>query len=156
MKKIVLFDIDRTLFNTELFKQSKLRRHKLYKEVLDVLEELAKLSQLGIFSEGAEDLQTAKLVKTDIHKRFPKEHVHIVKSKALMLEEVINKYQNMHVYLIDDKLPLLYEAKKILPAVFTVWVKRGKYARVQKPIIGFRPDATVLTLRNIVKIIAEN
>lgn len=156
MGKMVLFDIDRTLFNTEVFKRSNLRTHKLYKEVLDVLEELAKIATLGIFSEGEKDLQTAKLLKTDIHRHFPQEYVHIVKSKGGMLEEVLAKYRDFTLYLVDDKLPLLYEAKKILPSLFTIWVKRGKYARKQRPIVGFHPDATVLNLRGIIRLVREN
>ena len=39
IKPIVLFDIDYTLFDTAFFKESGLSEHKIYEEVIEVLEE---------------------------------------------------------------------------------------------------------------------
>ena len=48
-QKFVLFDIDFTLFDTQTFKDSKLTKYTSYGEVISVLENLSKISELGIF-----------------------------------------------------------------------------------------------------------
>ena len=156
MKKVVFFDIDRTLFDTEVFKESGLQTHVIYEEVLDVLEELSREALLGIFSQGQLDLQTTKLVKTGIHGHFLKKYMHIVADKTEAMPAVFEQYRGKRVFFVDDKLTALYEAKKLYSWLFTIWVKRGKYAEATKPIEGFEPDVTVYDLRNIVKIVRNN
>ena len=43
-----------------------------------------------------------------------------------------------------------------MPSVFTIWVKRGFYAENQKNIPGFKPDAEIKNLSEVVKIVKEN
>lgn len=155
-RKVVLLDIDRTLFDTDVFKESGLQTHSIYDEVLEVLEELSKEALLGIFSQGQLDLQTTKLIKTGIHGHFQKNYMHIVVDKSEAMPAVFEKYKNDRVFFVDDKLTALHEAKKSYPWLFVIWVKRGKYAMLQKPIKGFKPDATVKDLRNIVHIVRGN
>jgi len=152
-KPIVLFDIDYTLFDTEHFKKSLLTKHRIYEEVKDVLEKLSKIALLGIFSEGDLEFQRKKLNKTAINDYFEKDHTHIVLSKLSELRRILKKYENRVIFFIDDKLSILHDAKKMLPRVVTVWVKRGIYAENQKEIPGFKPDAEVKTLKEIVKIV---
>lgn len=154
-QKLILFDIDYTLFNTDVFKETQLKKHSVYNEVERTLNELSKIARLGIFSEGKIDLQKRKLQKTAIQKYFPKEQTHIVLEKGLSLKEVLNQYQNFELFLVDDKLTILGEAKNYMPSIFTIWVKRGKYAQKQKEIPGFKSDATVINLKQIIKIIRE-
>lgn len=152
-QKIVLFDIDYTLFDTEKFKDTNLQTFRLYEEAVDVLAKLKEKAYLGIFSEGNLDLQKTKLFRTKIHNSFTKKHTHIVMNKEQTLKEVLNKYKNYLVFLVDDKLTVLYQAKKLLPTLVTIWVKRGKYANAQEPIEGFTPDAIIRDLRELPKII---
>lgn len=156
MKKVVLFDIDRTLFNTEVFKESDLQTHSVYEEVLEVLEQLSKEALLGIFSQGQLDLQTTKLIKTGIHGHFQKKHMHIVADKTGAMPAVFEKYKHHRVFFVDDKLTALYEAKKFYPWLFTIWVRRGKYALRQEPIEGFEPEATITDLREVVKLVQKH
>ena len=153
MKKVILFDIDYTLFNTDIFKQSQLRTHAVYDEVYDVLKELSKIAQLAIFSEGKINFQKNKLLKTGIQKHFLKGYTHIAEKKEEMLRRILQKYIDNRVFLVDDKLTILHLAKTISPSLFTIWVKRGIYAKNQKEIPGFKPDATVDNLKRFIFLI---
>jgi len=156
-KKIVLFDIDNTLFNTLEFKKSNLTKFSLYEEVLDVLVELSKNVDLGIFSEGVIAFQEKKLQQTNIEKYFLKEHVHIVPEKIAAIEMLVEKYKNGNeLYLIDDKLEALFSVKKHFPSVFTIWIKRGEYAPFQEPLKNFSPDAEVEKLQEVIPLIVKN
>lgn len=153
MNKIVLFDIDYTLFDTDTFKQSNLKKHSLYNEVKDILKQVSKIAQIGIFSEGKIDFQKEKLFHTDIHSLFDKDLIHIVEKKDEVLKKVLEKYQHKQLILVDDKLTVLYLAKKHFPNVKTIWIKRGKYALSQEPIKDFDPDAIIENLSKLVKVI---
>jgi|SRR3989344_6780768 len=155
-KPIVLFDIDYTLFDTAYFKKSYLTKHKIYEEVKDVLEKLSKIAILGIFSEGALEFQRKKLNQTGIENYFEKDHTHIVLNKLSEFEKILKKYEDRVTFFIDDKLSILLDAKKIFPKLIAIWVKRGFYAENQKEIPGFKPDAEVEDLKEIIKIITKN
>ncbi|MDP3988463.1 MAG: sugar phosphate nucleotidyltransferase [Candidatus Levybacteria bacterium] len=154
-KKVVLFDIDYTLFDTKNFKDSNLKDHSLYNEVIGVLEKVSKVADLGIFSEGEVAFQKNKLVKTDIKKYFDKKHTHIVEKKDLSLEKILRKYEKDFLILVDDKLGVLHSAKNMMPSVFTVWVKRGMYAQLQKPIENFSPNETLDNLGELASIVSK-
>ncbi|OGH39313.1 MAG: hypothetical protein A3B44_02420 [Candidatus Levybacteria bacterium RIFCSPLOWO2_01_FULL_38_21] len=152
-QKVVLFDIDYTLFNTDVFKETQLKKHSVYDEVYDVLKKLSKIARLAIFSEGETNFQKTKLHRTDIMKYFNEHDIHISKSKIDKLTPVIRKYSYGKLFLVDDKLSILFDAKRMLPKVFTIWMKRGMYAENQKEIKGFKPDFEVKSLKEIVSII---
>ncbi len=152
-KPIVLFDIDYTLFNIDLYKETLLKEFSLYKEVGQVLKNLSKFINLGIFSEGDFWFQKNKLINTDIQKYFEEKHTHIVLDKTKEIEKILGKYKDAKLFLIDDKATILHDVKKHFPSVFTVWVKRGRYAQNQKEIQGFKPDSIVYDLKNIVSIV---
>lgn len=155
-KPIVLFDIDYTLFDTAFFKQSGLSEHKIYSEVRQVLDSLSVFATLGIFSKGESEFQRTKLEETGILRLFKEENVHIFDDKDVNLIQVINKYRDSKIFLVDDKLGILYSAKKHMPKIITVWVKRGWYAQNQKEIPGFIPDAEVENLSEVVRIVQSN
>ncbi|MBI2028508.1 MAG: hypothetical protein HYT07_02750 [Candidatus Levybacteria bacterium] len=152
-KPVVLFDIDYTLFDTDHFKKSYLTKHRIYEEVGNVLKSLSNIAILGIFSEGDLELQKRKLIKTAILNYFEKGNTHIVLNKLVDLKRVLGKYKNRKTFFIDDKLSILCDTKKIFPEVVAIWVKRGVYAKNQKEIAGFKPDAEVEDLKEVVKII---
>ena len=155
-KKLVLFDIDYTLFDTGVFKESQLTTYNLYTEVLDLLAALRGKARLGIFSEGELDFQKTKLLKTDILKHFLEENIHIVANKDATMREVLKRYKDETVFLVDDKLPVLHAAKEIMGTVKTIWIRRGIYAENQKPIFGFTPDYQVTNLSDVATIVEEN
>lgn len=155
-KPVVLFDIDYTLFDTALFKESRFLQHKVYEEVIEVLDSINKIATLGIFSEGDIDFQRRKLKQTNIDKYFEKDHTHIVLKKIDDLKKILESYEDRQIFFVDDKLNILFDAKKSFPEVFTIWVKRGPFAESQKPILGFKSDAEVKNLSEVVKIIQGN
>jgi len=154
--KLVLFDIDYTLFDTDLFKKSGFTKHAVYSEVNDVLAVLSKEATLGIFSEGDMEFQKNKLLKTGVKKHFLKEFTHIFEKKEKILKKIIKKYKDKKIFLIDDKLSILHLAKSIYPSIFTIWVKRGIYAKNQKEIRGFRPDLEVNNLKDSIQFVIGN
>lgn len=152
--KVILFDIDYTLFNTDIFKKTKLKKYLLYEEVKEVLSDLSKIARLGIFSEGDLGFQKMKLEGTRVADYFQNELVHIMANKDEEMEHIIARYVNTRLFLVDDKIGILYKIKNCFPSIITIWVKRGKYAKSQKPIDGFRPDAIVKTLREVIPIVS--
>jgi len=152
-KVVILFDIDYTLFNVDLFKQSNLTKFLLYDDVKDALNSLQKISILGISSEGESGLQRKKMQKTNIEKYFKEENIHIAKNKPNSLKKNLSQYKKNNLFLLDDKLTILRQAKKSFPLIFTIWVRRGKYAQEQKEVADFRPDAQVFNLTQAVDII---
>lgn len=156
MQKLILFDIDNTVFNTALFKSSEFATYKAYDEVHKLLEKLKEIALLGIFSEGDQFFQEKKLKETLLDSFFPKERIHIFLDKISELSNVLDNYASNTVFLVDDKLPVLYEAKKLVPSIFTIWVKRGEYANYQDPIDGFAPDAIIVDLRELESIVKSN
>lgn len=154
-EKLILFDIDYTLFDTDTFKKTELTKHAVYSEVNAVLNKLLSVANLGIFSEGKIELQKTKLKKTDIEKYFKKELTHIVEKKEEELKKVLSKYKGSMLFLVDDKLTILHKAFKLLPSLKTIWVKRGRYAQEQKPIKGFSPTFTISNLEELIPIISS-
>jgi len=155
-KKFVLFDIDFTLFDTRTFKNSQLTRYTVYVEVMSVLEKLSKIAELGIFSKGESEFQKTKLAKTGMEKFFKDKNIHIFIDKDVNLINVLGKYRDSGIFIVDDRLEILYSAKKHMEQVFTIWVKRGWYAENQKPISGFTSDAEVENLSEVVRIVQSN
>lgn len=150
---VLLFDIDYTLFDTHGFKKSNLTEFKLYEETVATLEALGANVTLGIFSEGDLDFQKTKLVETKIEERFDKKHIHIVKSKNDTLSEVLTKYKNRRLILIDDKLEVLEKAESISDNVFTIWIERGPFAMETKS--SFMPDKKVRSLSEVIEIVSN-
>jgi phosphoglycolate phosphatase-like HAD superfamily hydrolase len=149
---IILFDIDYTLFDTALFKQSNLTQYSLYPEVPDILSNLSNQATLGILSEGEKETQQNKLIKTKIYHFFNKDHIHITSAKQELIQTISEKYKDKSLIIIDDKLTILPLAKKYIPHAFTIWIKRGEYAKNQKPLPGFTPDATLESLTSLLEL----
>lgn len=150
MKKIILFDIDYTLFDTAQFKESGLTTYKLYEEVEEALKILSSLAEIGIFSQGEGEFQREKLKQTLIHEHFEEKNIHIFARKDENLGNVLDKYKDREVFLVDDKLEVLKLGKDLNENVYAIWLKRGPFADVQEDIVGFTPDATIFNLSEAV------
>jgi hypothetical protein len=155
-KPVVLFDIDYTLFDTRKFKDSKLKDYSIYDEINKILTQLIKIASLGIFSKGETEFQKTKLEKTGMLNFFEEKNIHIFNDKDVNLISVLQKYKNSKLFLVDDKLEVLHSAKKYMPQIITVWVKRGPYAETQAPIENFVPSATISNLSNLYRIVFSN
>lgn len=135
----------------DLIFNSLLLRDHLHTDVFSTFKTLSKLGEIGIFSQGEEKLQNAKI--THFLELISKDKVHIERDKKSELQKVFQKYNEYTVYFIDDMLPILRAAKMVSPEVISIWIKRGRYAEVQKDIEGFTPDFTALNLDEAVNYI---
>lgn len=154
-KKLVLFDIDYTLFDTDILKKSNLSSYSLYIEVPDVLRKILQVAQIGIFSEGKEEFQHEKIKKTELVEIFlDKNVIHITDKKEDELENILTRYKDRKMYMVDDKLSILHKAHQLNPGVFTIWIRRGPYAKNEKNPQNFTPNAIINTLQELIPIVA--
>lgn len=148
-EKIVLFDIDYTLFDTGLYKESSLTTFKIYDEIAEMLEAVSTVATIGIFSEGETDHQHKKLIETGIKKHFHDDHLHIFTKKLDSLPDVLKQYQGKEIYFVDDKLEVLKAIQEYDLSITTIWIKRGAYADAVREITGFTPDYEVDDLKSV-------
>ena len=157
MKKldtIVLLDIDDTIFNTALFKQSELTKYAMYDDVYTALEELKHIATLGIFSQGIVAFQRKKLHETNIQEYFVEEHIHIVEVKMEAVKHLVKTYAGQgSIFLVEDRLDVLQMAKQSDPQLHAIWMKRGRYAQNQRVKVDFTPDATIKNLHELIPLL---
>lgn len=153
MKKVVLFDIDYTLFDTDLFKESDLKNHSVYEEVLGVLVDLSTVATLGIFSEGNIELQKDKLLKTDMSKHFNQENVHIFEEKTKSISSVLEKYKGDQIFIVDDRPVILEKVKKQDPSIFTIFINREKRIWRRDESTDYQADAVIYSLTEIIPLV---
>jgi len=93
------------------------------------------------------------LNKTGIGKFFKENNVHIFDDKGANLRDILEKYKSFKLFIVDDKLEILHSAKKHMPQIFTIWVKRGPFAQNQEKIPDFNPDTEIKNLSVIPSLI---
>lgn len=126
-------------------------RDNLHKEVLGSLKKLTMVGEVGILSQGDKEFQHAKI--SHFKHLLSTNHINIVKNKKSDMVDVLKNIKTYKIYFVDDMLDMLRTAKKINPRVMTIWMKRGRFAKNQKEIPGFTPDAQVENLSEVVSII---
>lgn len=147
------FKINKNIIEKFFYDEDALKRC-LYDETKEVLEAVSKVALLGIFSQGFSRFQKAKLLT--LENLLERPHIHITLSKHMTLPKIVSSYKSKKLYMIDDALDVLHRAKKLNQNIFTIWVRRGRFASRQKPIPGFKPDAEVENLKSITKLITHN
>lgn len=140
-------DVRKAIWNRQNFREC------IYEETSSVVDKLSRVALVGIFSKGYNAFQRAKL--STIQHLLDDQHIHITVDKSITLPEIVKKYEQMKLYLVDDALDVLHIAKQMDKHIFTIWVKRGRFAKAQEPIAGFTPDAIVKDLRAIPAIISS-
>lgn len=164
-QKIVLLDIDRTIIDTDrlkeevrvgqtgklVFSKKNLKKY-MYGDVEQAVLQLSKIAVIGIFSQGIDEFQRAKL--STIEHLFKKEHVYIDLEKIPLLPNVIEKYKDRIIIIVDDSSEVLKTAKKINPSVFTIVIKRnGKDSRRDRVV--FTPDFVVQSMKEVVTMVKK-
>lgn len=169
----IILDIDRVIFDTERFYASGKKDFSPYLEDSGALLSLFRLGTLCAFSEvtknGTVDLQRKKLSKLEIEHFFDESNIHISTDKIKQLPEILEKYKDGLIILVDDRVEVLEEAKKIAQEksyqdLFTVWVQRGSHAEkttsrrrsfnvdaVTKDLVGLYIMASAEVQREITK-----
>lgn len=122
-----------------------------YRETESVLKSLSGKLPLGVFSKGYSSLQKEKIKK--LKKFLEDKHIHISTNKFESLPEILNKYKDKTLYIVDDALDVLHNAKQLSSSVITIWIKRGFFAEKQQPIEGFAPDAIIENLSELLPIV---
>ncbi len=155
MQKLILFDIDDVLFDTNRFKKSSLTEFHLYPDVEKTLAELSQITLLGILSKGNVEFQNKKLIETKIIHFFSKDHLHIVAQKDANLINELKKYKNFDgkIFFVDNLLINLSHAKHALPTLVTIFFNRGRYSNTNQNTKEFFPDITIQNLNDIIPVI---
>lgn len=140
-EKLILFDIDYTLFDTDTFKASQLRLFSLYPFVEEVLRAISGAYTLGILSQGEKELQEKKLKETGIIHFFDPSHMYIVENKHTELEKIMKSLVKFSTILVEDKKEMLERAHEFDSDLVTVWVKNGPYA--SSTLSEFKPSYAI-------------
>jgi len=151
-KPVVILDIDQTLFDTKLFKERLYDTTTLseseYIELLYLTEK--KLFQelvmkreipINIFSVQ-EELRTTnhKLNDTEAAKR---------------LKDYLEDYKDYQIYLVDDQLSLLKEAKNFSKDIITILLQTNT-EKERKSKTNFEADNVIRKLEEMIQIIVSN
>ncbi|MGA7578282.1 MAG: HAD family hydrolase [Desulfobaccales bacterium] len=118
--------------------------NRLYPGSLDVLERFRGWGQTVILSDGDVVFQPRKIERSGIFEAV-KGHVLIYIHKEEALDDIERRYPAQHYVLVDDKLRILSEIKRVWgDRVTTIFVCQGKFALDPAVIASFPPaDVTV-------------
>lgn len=135
-KNTDLATLEAIFWNTEIFTAC------LEKGVIDVVKTLVQHNiEVGILSTG--DMQHQRKKVEQIHALLGEKHIHIFNNKITELPNVLAKYTDYQVFIIDDLPLVLATAKKSVPNVMTIWRKRDKVYESTDAVEGFVPDLAV-------------
>lgn len=136
---------------TKSFFDEDIIRESLYKDVEPTLHELSNRGsiRLCIFSGGQEDMQRKK-IHSLVH-FFDHENIHINEvDKTSDIPQIINKYKDSIIVIIDDLPEILEKYKALHPQVFTVLMQRNQSRNLTSE---FKPDFLIENLNKMTTII---
>ncbi|MBZ5506821.1 MAG: HAD family hydrolase [Acidobacteriia bacterium] len=114
---------------------------RLYPDSLDAVEHVRQWGKAVILSDGDVVFQPLKVERSGISDSVDGVLIYIHKEKEL--EDVERRFPAAHYVLVDDKIRILADVKKIWGArVTTVFPKQGHYALDPK-IVGAYPPADI-------------
>jgi FMN phosphatase YigB (HAD superfamily) len=117
---------------------------RLYPDSLDAIEHVKQWGKAVILSDGDVVFQPLKVERSGIHESVDG-NVLIYVHKEKELDDVERRFPAAHYVLVDDKLRILTDVKKIWGAkVTTVFPKQGHYALDPKIVSAYPPaDITI-------------
>lgn len=119
----------------EIFWNIDLFEENMYKDT-SVIRDLSRVATIGIFSKGDSDFQKQKL--TLFGELLDGENIHIYPNKINKINEVLEKYKDFQIYLIDNQNDVLIKAKEIFPEVYAILIDRNNSSRVDKVIVKIK------------------
>jgi hypothetical protein len=124
---------------------------RLYPDSLDAIEHVKQWGKAVVLSDGDVVFQPLKVERSGIWESVDGVLIYIHKEKEL--EDVQRRFPADHYVLIDDKIRILTEVKKIWgPKVTTVFPRQGHYALDQKLVSSYPPaDVTIERIGNLLK-----
>ncbi|OGH06741.1 MAG: hypothetical protein A2171_01765 [Candidatus Levybacteria bacterium RBG_13_35_9] len=136
------FNIDFESLNSLFWDQKLIDKH-LYKDT-DILFQISTKTKMGVFSKGDSKFQKIKLTrfKTILNKN----DIYIFPNKIGKFLEILKNYSDHNIYLIDDEIDVLSEAKDINRNIFTILINRKK-----KHVKNDKIDAQINSLSKIQK-----
>ena len=143
--------VEQIVLSEELMEES------LYEDTMEVLEFFSKQENLtlGIFSAGLERAQLSKIKRLKTF--LQQDHIHIFEfKKHHAIPQLLQKYTDMEVFMIDDMMHVLYTAKETRPDVHTVWIRRPERSAQDSHIDNFQPDSIIRSLRELIPIVMGN
>jgi hypothetical protein len=123
--------------------------NRLYPDSLDAVQHVKQWGKAVVLSDGDVVFQPLKVERSGIAEAV--EGVLIYIHKEQELEDVERRFPADHYVLIDDKLRILAEVKKIWGAkVTTVFPRQGHYALDHKIVSAYPPaDITIERIGNL-------
>ncbi len=116
--------------------------NRLYPNSLDAIEHCRQWGQVVILSDGDVVFQPLKVERSGIFEAV-EGNVLIYIHKEMALDDVVRRYPADHYFMVDDKLRLLADIKKVWGArVTTVFLRQGHYA-LDPEIIAEYPPADI-------------
>jgi FMN phosphatase YigB (HAD superfamily) len=129
---------------------------RLFPKSLDVVKYVKQCGTPVILTDGDVVFQPHKIHDSGLYEAFSGS-VLIYIHKELELEDVAARYPADHYVLIDDKLRILTDVKKIWKQrVTTIFVRQGHYALDQKVVSSYPPaDITIERIGNMLQLPLE-
>ena len=128
--------------------------NRLFPNSLDAVEYVKQFGTPVVLSDGDVVFQPHKIHRSGLYEVF-EGAVLVYIHKELELEDVANRYPADHYVVVDDKLRILTEIKKIWDErVTTVFVRQGHYALDQKAISDYpSADRTIDHIGDVAQLI---
>ena len=129
---------------------------RLFPKSLDVVKYVKQCGTPVILTDGDVVFQPHKIHDSGLYEAFAG-RVLIYIHKEVELEDVAGRYPADHYVLIDDKLRILTDVKKVWDQeVTTVFVRQGHYALDQKVVSSYPPaDITIERIGNMLQLPLE-
>ena len=137
----------------DIFYDESLYIKSLYEGAKSVFQELVikKNIQINIFSTGEKKFQMQKI--TALTDMLMIDNLHIYVDKLKKLKEVLQQYEDYHIYMVDDFPIVLKEAKQFNKNITTIWVNRGIRIEDEELIKSFKVDYIIKKLEEIIPLV---
>lgn len=144
---IPLDELENVFFDETLYIDS------LYEDARSVFQEIVVKRDIPIiiFSTGEKKFQLQKI--TAVKEMLHEDRVHIFTNKLLQLKDVLTKYKDYQIYIVDDLPTILKEAKLFDNDITTIWINRDPSVSEKDFVDNFSADNVIENLREIVTII---
>lgn len=108
--------LEKVFWNIDLFTKN------VYKDA-SVIKDLGRIGNIGIFSKGEESFQKQKI--SFLSDLIEADDIHIFKNKLDRINDVLDNYQDLNVYFIDNEIEVLESIKKINPEAYLILIDRN-------------------------------
>jgi hypothetical protein len=148
-KDVPISELEDIFFDETLYIES------LYEDARSVFQELVMKRdiQINIFSTGDKKFQMRKIaiLKDMLHD----DNLHIFVDKLKRLKDVLQQYEEYHIYMVDDLPTVLKEAKSFDKNITTIWMNRDKKLNEQDFVTNFKADYVVKNLEEIIPLVIK-